>query len=118
MKSSVCILQVGKKTNQTKFEVRGSKQTAYAHNLDMLHVKHIHGPGLWEGISPLKVLANTLRYDKAVQEFSLSEMEKKESFILKYAANLDKEKRQAVVDDFKRFYAENGGILLARCRNH
>ncbi len=55
------------------------------------------------GLSPLKVLANTIKYDKAVQEFSLSEMEKKESFILQYAANVDKETRSRIIGDFKRF---------------
>ena len=94
------------------YEVRGESKNMYVHNTDMLHVKHIRGPSRWRGLSPLKVLANTIKYDKAVQEFSLSEMEKKESFILKYAANLDKDKRDAVIADFRRFYQENGGILL------
>lgn len=94
------------------YEVRGESKTMYVSNLDMLHVKHIRGPSRWRGLSPLKVLANTIKYDKAVQEFSLSEMEKKESFILKYAANVDKDKRDRIIADFKRFYKENGGILF------
>lgn len=94
------------------YMVRGQSKTVYIHNTDMLHVKHISSPGQWKGLSPLKVLANTIKYDKAVQEFSLSEMEKKESFILKYASNVDKEKRAAIIADFKRFYQENGGILF------
>lgn len=94
------------------YEVRGESNTMYVSNLDMLHVKHIRGPSRWRGLSPLKVLANTIKYDKAVQEFSLSEMEKKESFILKYAANVDPEKRDRIIADFRRFYQENGGILF------
>lgn len=94
------------------YEVRGESKTMYVSNLDMLHVKHIRGPSRWRGLSPLKVLANTIKYDKAVQEFSLSEMEKKESFILKYAANVDSEKRDRIIADFRRFYKENGGILF------
>lgn len=94
------------------YQVQSERGTMFVANTDMLHVKHIRGPARIRGLSPLKVLANTIRYDKAVQEFSLSEMEKKESFVLKYAANLDKEKRDAVIADFRRFYAENGGILL------
>lgn len=94
------------------YKVQGGKGEMYVNNLDMIHVKHIKGPSRLRGISPLKVLANTIKYDKAVQEFSLSEMEKKESFILKYATNLDKDKRAAVIADFKRFYQENGGILM------
>ncbi|MFY0521172.1 phage portal protein [Lysinibacillus sp. UGB7] len=94
------------------YEVRGQSKNMYVHNSDMLHVKHIRGPSRWRGLSPLKVLANTIKYDKAVQEFSLSEMEKKESFILKYEANVDKEKRDLIMGDFKKFYQENGGILF------
>lgn len=93
------------------YEVRGQKETMYVHNLDMIHVKHIRGPNRLRGISPLKVLANTIKYDKAVQEFSLSEMEKKESFILSYASNVNDETRKQIIGDFRRFYAENGGIL-------
>lgn len=94
------------------YEVRGQKETMYVHNLDMIHVKHIRGPSRLRGISPLKVLANAIKYDKAVQEFSLSEMEKKESFILSYAANVNDDKRKQIIGDFRRFYAENGGILF------
>lgn len=94
------------------YEVNALKGTYYFHNMDMIHVKHITGAPRWKGISPLKVLRNTLEYDKAVQEFSLSEMKKKDSFILEYGANVDKDKRQKIIDDFKRFYNENGGILF------
>lgn len=63
----------------------------------MIHVKHIRGPNRWKGLNPLKVLANTIKYDKAVQEFSLTEMEKKESFILGYGANVDAEKQKKLL---------------------
>ena len=94
------------------YEVNGVGGTYYFHNMNMLHIKHITGASRWAGISPIDVLKNTLQYDRAVQEFSLSEMEKKESFFLTYGANIDKEKRQEVVDNFREFYRENGGILF------
>lgn len=94
------------------YEIQGVRGSYYVHNMDMIHVKHITGATRWQGISPLSVLRNTLQYDKAVQEFSLSEMEKKDSFILSYNANVDDEKRKKIVSDFKRFYNENGGILF------
>ena len=110
---SSCVTEfINKDDGLLWYKVQGEKGDMYVNNLDMIHVKHIRGPSRLRGLSPLKVLANTIKYDKAVQEFSLSEMEKKESFILKYAANLDKDKREAVIADFRRFYAENGGILL------
>lgn len=98
--------------NNLWYEVRGTDGTYYFHNMNMIHVKHITGTSRWAGISPLKVLQNTLEYDKAVQEFSLNEMQKKDSFILEYGVNVDGDKRQRIIDDFKRFYQENGGILF------
>ena len=94
------------------YQVLGDNGTHYIHNMNMIHVKHITGSSRWSGISPLTVLKNTLEYDKAVQEFSLSEMQRKDSFILEYGANVDNEKRQRIIDDFRRFYQENGGILF------
>lgn len=98
--------------NNLWYEVRGIDGTYYIHNMNMFHVKHITGISRWAGISPINVLKNTLEYDKAVQEFSLSEMQKKDSFILQYGANVDGDQRQRIIDGFKRFYAENGGILF------
>ncbi|MFD3261863.1 phage portal protein [Paenibacillus lentus] len=94
------------------YEVHAADNTYYIHNMNMIHVKHITGSSRWKGINPLSVLGNTLKYDKAVQEFSLSEMQKKDSFILKYGTNVDNDKRQKIIDDLKRFYQENGGILF------
>lgn len=98
--------------NNLWYEVRGIEGTYYIHNMNMFHVKHITGISRWKGICPIDVLRNTLEYDKAVQEFSLSEMQKKDSFILDYATHVDNDKRQKIIDDFRRFYQENGGILF------
>ncbi|MCT1575691.1 phage portal protein [Oceanobacillus kimchii] len=85
----------------------------YIHNMEMLHVKHIIGSNSIKGINPIDVLSNANDFDKAVREFSLKEMKSApNSFILKYAANIDNEKRDKVIADFKRFYQENGGILF------
>ncbi|GGP17231.1 phage portal protein [Oceanobacillus neutriphilus] len=94
------------------YEITGVGGTYYFHNMNMLHVKHITGASRWKGINPIEVLKNTLKYDRAVQEFSLSEMEKKDSFKIKYDANLDEEKQKRVTESFRDFYRENGGILF------
>jgi HK97 family phage portal protein len=95
------------------YQVVGNNGTYYFHNLDMLHFKHIVGAGGLKGINPLKVLTNTTDFDRAVREFSLKEMQRApNSFILKYQANVDIEKRKQVIEDFKRFYQDNGGILF------
>ncbi|MGC3792037.1 phage portal protein [Priestia aryabhattai] len=101
------------KTNELWYKIMGSNGDYYIHNLDILHVKHIHGANSWRGISPIRVLTNTLKFDKAVKEFSISEMEQApNSFILKYGANVDEEKQAQVVEQFRQFYAENGGVLF------
>ncbi|RWR06742.1 phage portal protein [Siminovitchia fortis] len=94
------------------YQVLGTNGTYYIHNMNMLHVKHITGASRWQGISPLEVLKNTLLYDKAVQEFSLTEMKKPDSFVLKYGTNVDDEKRDEVTKYFREFYKNNGGILF------
>lgn len=99
-------------TDELWYQVQSVGGTYYFHNMNMLHVKHITGISRWQGISPLDVLRNTLEYDKAVQEFSLTEMKKPESFILEYGANVDDDKRQSVTDNFRQFYQDNGGILF------
>src|SRR5699024_3663720 len=94
------------------YEVSGNGKKYYFHNMNILHVKHITGASRWTGISPLEVLKNALDYDRAVREFSLTEMQKPETFILEYSANVSPEKREEVVESFKEFYKNNGGILF------
>jgi HK97 family phage portal protein len=101
-------------TKDLWYEVTGDDGNRYYfHNMDMLHVKHIVSSGGLKGINPIKVLSNATEFDKAVREFSLKEMQSApNSFILKYAANVDTDKRKRIIDDFKRFYQDNGGILF------
>ncbi|WP_321389058.1 phage portal protein [uncultured Enterococcus sp.] len=95
------------------YQVNNEGKTFYFHNADVIHVRHIAGNGHWKGISPIAVLKNSNEFDKAVREFSLKEMQSiRDSFILTYTANIDEEKRKAVIEDFKRFYEENGGVLF------
>jgi HK97 family phage portal protein len=97
------------------YEVDGEKGRYYIHNLDMLHVKHIHTiQNGYKGISPIDVLKNTIDFDREVREFSLSQMEGAihASFILKYAAHIGKEKKAEVIANFKDFYKDNGGVLI------
>ncbi|MBP1950288.1 HK97 family phage portal protein [Virgibacillus litoralis] len=96
------------------YEVLGDDGNRYYfHNMNMLHVKHIGSTGSIKSINPIKALSNATDFDKAVREFSLKEMQSApNSFIIKYQANIDTEKRQRVIDDFKRFYKDNGGILF------
>jgi HK97 family phage portal protein len=94
------------------YEIDGDKGKSLVHNHDMIHVKHIHTTG-YKGLSPIDVLKNTLEFDKEVRTFSLDQMDgAKYSFILKYASNLSPEKKKEIIDNFRQFYAENGGVLI------
>lgn len=105
---------IERNTRELWYEVLGENgQRYYVHNMEMLHVKHIVSSSGIKGINPIKVLSNANEFDKAVREFSLKEMQSAPmSFILKYGASVDSEKRQRIIDDFKRFYKDNGGILF------
>lgn len=110
----ICVNPVMEKnTKELWYQVSNEGRNYYFHNSDIIHVKHISSNGNWKGISPIDVLKNATDFDKAVREFSLKEMQSlRDSFILTYGASLDDEKKAKVVEDFKRFYEDNGGILF------
>ncbi|HCD07661.1 phage portal protein [Companilactobacillus crustorum] len=85
---------------------------AYVFNQDIIHVKHITGASKYTGISPLDVLKGALDFDNAVKEFSLGEMKRTDSFILKYGSNVSEEKKQQIIDMFKKYYESNSGVLF------
>lgn len=109
-----CVEPVREKdTNELWYRINNDGTNYYVHNQEIIHVKHISGNGNDKGISPISVLKNSNEFDKAVREFSLEEMKSiRESFILKYDTSVDEEKRKAVVDNFRQFYKENGGVLF------
>lgn len=104
---------IEKNTKELWYEIEGDNGTYYVYNMDMLHVKHIHTTG-YVGISPIDVLKNTIDFDTKVKEFTLDQVDGavKASFILKMATQLKDEKKKEVLDSFKRFYQENGGVLI------
>lgn len=81
-------------------------------NTDIIHVKHISPLTGVLGISPLEVLKGPLTFQKAVQDFSLSEMDKKDSYIIQYDRSVSPEKREAMIKDFQRMMKENGGAVV------
>lgn len=82
------------------------------HNTDILHFKHIVASNMVQGISPIDVLKNTMNFDNALRSFNLKEMEKPDSFILKYGSNVSTDKKSEIVTNFRDFYEENGGVLF------
>lgn len=95
------------------YRVTNEGRNYYFFNMDIIHVRHIAGNGNWKGISPIAVLKNSIDFDKAIREFSLSEMESlKDSFVIKYETNVSEELRESVVNSFMDFYRDNGGVLF------
>lgn len=85
---------------------------ALVYNTEIIHVKHIAPPTNAVGISPLQVLQGPLKFQKAIEDFSLSEMNKKDQYIIKYDRSIDPEKREAMIKDFARMVKENGGAVV------
>lgn len=81
-------------------------------SLDIIHVKHIHPLSSLYGISPIDVLRDSLKFQKAVEDFSLNEMSKKDSFVIEYDRSVDSEKRQAIINDFVKMIKQNGGAVV------
>lgn len=81
-------------------------------NMDMIHVKHIHPLSTLYGISPIDVLRDSLRFQKSVEDFSLNEMSKKDSYVIEYDRSVDEEKRQAIINDFVKMIKQNGGAVV------
>lgn len=79
---------------------------------DVIHVKHIMPTDTWYGTSPIDVLNKSLDFQQTVEEFSENEMSKKDKFVLQYDRSIDREKRQAMINDFVRMVNENGGAIV------
>lgn len=100
-------------TQELWYEIDGDKGRYYVHNMDIIHVKHIHTTG-YKGISPIDVLRNTVDFDGKVREFSLEQMDTRiaASFLLKMSGHLDDKKKLAILENFRNFYKDNGGVLI------
>ncbi|MGJ3757144.1 phage portal protein [Limosilactobacillus fermentum] len=94
------------------YEVNDDEHHFLLVSTDLIHVKHISPLTGTLGISPLDVLKGPLTFQKSVQDFSLSEMNKKDSYIIKYDRSISPEKRQAMIQDFVRMIKDNGGAVV------
>lgn len=104
---------IERNTYELYYEVDTDDGRYFIHNMDIIHVKHIHSSG-YKGISPIDVLRNTIDFDGKVKKFSLDQMDSgvKASFILKYASHLSSEKKREALVNFQNFYRNNGGVIL------
>jgi HK97 family phage portal protein len=100
-------------TKELWYRIEGENGAYYVHNMDVIHVKHIHTSGYW-GISPLDVLRGTVDFDTKIRAFSLKQIEGAihAGFILNIASMVDQKKKEEILNNFKSFYQENGGVLF------
>lgn len=81
-------------------------------NTEIIHVRHITPLTGVLGISPIDVLKGPLDFEKAVEDFSLGEMNKKDQYIIKYDRSVSPERREAMIKDFTKMVKENGGAVV------
>ncbi|MEC1547494.1 phage portal protein [Bacillus rugosus] len=94
------------------YQIYADNGNYYVHNMDLIHVKSTTIDGI-KGISPLKVLRDSLSFDRDVRKFSLDQMDgAKISFILKLANQVSDEKKKEMLTNFGEFYRDNGGLLI------
>lgn len=88
-------------------------QPYYIHNYHVIHVPFISASG-YEGISPISVLQNTLKFQGSIEEFSLNQLQKGISaqVVLEAPANLGEEQKTKMIEDFQATYKETGGNIL------
>lgn len=98
--------------NSIWYHITCDELNTYVYNTEIIHVRHITPLTGLKGISPLDVLKNALNFEKAVEDFSLNEMDKKDAYIIKYDRSISPEKRQAMINDFVKMIKENGGAVV------
>lgn len=113
---------IEEKSGELWYEINGPSGIYYVHNSDIIHTKHIGGAGNtiayngvgYKGISPIDVLRNTVDYDHQIRKFSLDTMSTaiRASFLLKMSTHLSIEKKKEILENFRRFYRENGGVII------
>lgn len=100
-------------TGELWYRFDGPKNTFYIHGRDVIHTQYICTNG-HQGISPVKVLFNTLEYDRKIKEFSLSQLEEgiHSPITLDIPAEVSKEKKNEIVDSFLEHYKRSRGGLI------
>ena len=101
-------------TGELWYELKNNNNKKwYVHNSDIIHVKHIHTIG-YKGVSPIDVLRGTINNNAKIRKFTVGQVENalQSSFIVKYDTHLNKEKKAEIIENFKNFFRDNGGILI------
>lgn len=85
----------------------------YISRRNMLHCRHVSASG-HSGVNPVDVLRATLQYDERIKRFSLDQARGiKGAVLLEIPADLDKERRTKLVNEFLDVYHRSGDSVLA-----
>lgn len=98
--------------NSIWYEVNSDEYHFIVFNTEIIHVKHISPLTGVLGISPLDVLKGPMKLQKAVEDFSLNEMNKKDNYIIKYDRSISADRLQALLKSFKEMVNNNGGAIV------
>lgn len=92
------------------YRISGDGAFTYLHHAHVVAVRHISGDGL-HPVSPVRVLENTLTYDREVKEFSVNQMRSglHASVVMKVSGNIQPEEMKAYNDAFRKF--RSSGVL-------
>lgn len=82
-------------TKELYYRISTKNGDDYIHNSHIIEVNHISTDGI-NGISPIKVLNNTLEYDRSIKELSLQQLSNNVNFryAFKIQGNIDPKKLQ------------------------
>jgi HK97 family phage portal protein len=85
----------------------------YLHNFYIFHIPFISTNG-YSGVNPVSVLFNTLSYNTEIQKFSASQLQKgiNAQVVLEAPANLGKQQKEDMINDFMDTYRETAGNIL------
>lgn len=83
----------------------------------MIHFKHISGSDLGinrlEGISPLDVLQGSANYAQQVEQFSMSELSKRDGFTVTATGTLSRDSQIKIAKQIKSFVQQNTGVIFS-----
>lgn len=117
IKPGACVPVIDRDSGELYYKVTATdnknySKEMYVHYMEMLHFKHPRVGGV-EGIDPIKILTNTLDYDREVRKISLKQLNgTNEGLKVRFESSMDDEDKAAVVKNIAAFYRDNGGLLV------
>lgn len=99
-------------TGELWYRLNG-KEPMYIHGREIIHTRYICTNG-HKGISPVRVLFDTLEYDEKIKRFSLQQLETgiHSPITLDIPSEISGEKKTKIVEEFLEHYKQSSGQLI------